>query len=97
MCTIFLLQTCSTIDFALISGMYSGVFSRKTTSRQHTKSLEEVILISRTYNGNCFKIASNFLIQFSNKMLVIKAGIHKMLVRIKNREDPDQTVSSEAV
>ena len=30
-------------------------------------------------------------------MLVINAGIYKMLVRIANREDPDQTVSSEAV
>ena len=27
----------------------------------------------------------------------IRAGIHKMLVRIANREDPDQTASSEAV
>ena len=25
------------------------------------------------------------------------AGIHKMLVRISNREDPDQTASAEAV
>ena len=31
------------------------------------------------------------------KMLVIRAGIHKMHVRIANREDPDHTVSSEAV
>ena len=30
-------------------------------------------------------------------MLYIKAGINKMLVRIANREDPDQTASSEAV
>ena len=30
-------------------------------------------------------------------MLVIMAGIHKMLVRIANREDPDQTASEEAV
>ena len=30
-------------------------------------------------------------------MLGIKAGIHKLLVRIANREDPDQTASSEAV
>ena len=30
-------------------------------------------------------------------MLVIRAGIHKMHVRIANREDPDQTASSEAV
>ena len=28
-------------------------------------------------------------------MLVIKAGICKMLVRIANREDPDQTASSD--
>ena len=26
-----------------------------------------------------------------------RAGIHKMLLRIANREDPDQTASSEAV
>ena len=30
-------------------------------------------------------------------MWVNKSGIHKMLVRIANREDPDQTSSSEAV
>ena len=30
-------------------------------------------------------------------MLVISAQIHKMLVRIADREDPDQTASSEAV
>ena len=28
---------------------------------------------------------------FSTKLRVIRAGIHKMLVRIENREDPDQT------
>ena len=30
-------------------------------------------------------------------MLVISAGIHKILVRIANREDPDQIASLEAV
>ena len=30
-------------------------------------------------------------------MLVIGAEIHKMLVRVTNREDPDHTASSEAV
>ena len=30
-------------------------------------------------------------------MLIISAGSHKMLFRIANREDPDQTASSEAV
>ena len=29
-----------------------------------------------------------FLFLYSNKMLVFGAGIHKMLVRIANREDP---------
>ena len=30
-------------------------------------------------------------------MLVIRAGIHKMLVTIKNRENPDQKQNTEAV
>ena len=38
-----------------------------------------------------------FLYPFSNKMWVIRGGIHKMLVRKPNREDPDQTASEEAV
>ena len=33
----------------------------------------------------------------SNQMLVIRAGIHKTVVRIANREDPDQTASREAI
>ena len=37
------------------------------------------------------------LFLFSTKMMVIRATIHKMLVRIANREDPDQTASEEAV
>ena len=39
----------------------------------------------------------SFLFLFSNKILLIRAGIYKMLVRIANREEPDQTASSEAV
>ena len=37
------------------------------------------------------------LFLFSNRMLVIRARIHQMLVLIANRGDPDQTASSEAV
>ena len=45
-----------------------------------------------------FEHCSNtFLFLVSNKMLVSNVGIHKMNVRIANREDPDQTASSEAV
>ena len=47
--------------------------------------------------GKCSKISNTFLFLFSNKMLVIRAGSHKMVVRIANREDPDQTASSDAV
>ena len=46
--------------------------------------------------GECSKISNTFLILFSNKMLIIRAGIHNILVRIANLEDPDQT-ASEAV
>ena len=46
--------------------------------------------------GKCSKILNNFLFLFSTKMLVIRTGMDKVLVRIANKEDPDQT-SSEAV
>ena len=45
----------------------------------------------------CSKILNTFLFLFLNKMLDMRAEIHKMLVRIANREDPDQTASEEAV
>ena len=38
-----------------------------------------------------------FLFLFSNKRLVFRAGIYKILVRIANRKDPDQTASAEIV
>ena len=42
-------------------------------------------------------LGKSCLFLFSNKILVFRAGIHKMLARIANREDPDQTTSKEAV
>ena len=57
----------------------------------------EVCISMFGFYGKCSNILNTFHFFFSNKMLVIKAGIHKMLVRITNREDPDQTASSEAV
>ena len=41
---------------------------------------------------NVLKFRTHFFL-FSNKIWVIKTGIHKMLVRMANREDPDQTAS----
>ena len=58
--------------------------------------MDPVIKISSTY-GKCSKISHTFLFLISNKLLVFRAGIHEMLVRIADREDPDQTASSEAV
>ena len=49
------------------------------------------------YLGKYSKTSSTILVLFSNKMLVVKAGFRKMLLRVANREDPDQTASSEAV
>ena len=46
--------------------------------------------------GNCSKILNTFLFLFLNELLIIKAGFHKMLVRVANRKDLDQTASSEA-
>ena len=34
---------------------------------------------------------------FSNKMLIIKSGIHRMVVRIANREDPGETAESDLI
>ena len=45
----------------------------------------------------CSNISNNFLCLFSNEKLVFMAAIHKILVRLSNREDPDQTASEEAV
>ena len=41
--------------------------------------------------GNCSKFLNTFFFLFSNIMWIIKAGIHKMLFRIANREVPKQT------
>ena len=54
------------------------------------------LLFAANY-GKCSKISSTFLLLFSNKILVFRAGIQKILVKIANREDPDQIASSEAV
>ena len=52
---------------------------------------------SLSWYGKCSKISNTSLFLFLNKLLVIRAGIHKMPVRIANRADPDQTASEEAV
>ena len=46
--------------------------------------------------GKRYKIFNTFLFLFSNEILVFRTGIHKMLVRIENREDPDQTLKKQS-
>ena len=55
----------------------------------------DVLKLSNIVNLLSSIILNTFLFLFSNKMLVIKAGIHKMTVRKANRQDPDQTTSSD--
>ena len=52
---------------------------------------------TRSPTVNILKLLTLFFFLFSNEMLVSRAGIHKMLVKIANREDPDLTASSEAI
>ena len=47
--------------------------------------------------GKCSKHSNLLLFFFSSKMVVIRAGINKVLVKITKREDPGQTASLEAV
>ena len=42
-------------------------------------------------NGKCSKIMNTLLFLFLNKILVIRANIRKMYVRMATREDPDHT------
>ena len=61
-----------------------GLFGRQLCQNFRTFTVEDLK-----------KVLNTFLFLFSNKMLVIKAGIHKIFIKIANREDPDQTASSD--
>ena len=45
----------------------------------------------------CGMVHALFVSLFSNKILAVMVVIHKLLVRIANRDDPDQIAFSEAV
>ena len=61
----------------------------------HTKMSSGARCIEFTINIQ--KLLTFFSFRSQKKILVIRAGTHKMLVRIANRKDPDQTASLEAV
>ena len=60
-------------------------------------SIGGTLFHNHNFYGKYPKISNTLLFLFSNKMLIIRAGIHKILVRTANRVDPDQTASTEAV
>ena len=66
------------------------VLSKPSVSINHLK-----INIFSTSSVNALKFLS--LLSFLKKKFVFRAGIHKMLFRLANREDLDQTASSEVV
>ena len=58
-------------------------------------SIERLMIGS--YKVNVLKFRTFFSSQNTCKMLVFRAVTHKMLVSTANRENPDQTASSETV
>ena len=55
---------------------------------QILKVEERQLWPEKFWYGKCSKISNTFFLPFlfSNKILVFRAGIHKMLVRLANRE-----------
>ena len=45
-------------------------------------------VLRESYYGKCSKISNTFLFLFSNKTLVIRTGINRMLVGIPKQEIP---------
>ena len=99
------LQTCLDLDVVikttvlLCSGGYGQIssYTTKACFFQGLVHINRVQVINVLWYGKCFKILNTFVFLISNKMLVFRAEAHKMLVRIANRRDPDQTASSGAV
>ena len=82
-----------------IKSAFSNILDKETSfpplfivSSRFTYNIVANILIEYS---RCSKISNTFLFLFSNEMLVFRAGIHKMLVRIANREDPFQRKQSD--
>ena len=58
----------------------------------------QVISFFKKYGyGKHSKVSNNFLLLFANKMLVIRAVIHKMLVNKAKVDHPDYPTNSEVV
>ena len=63
------------------------MLSLHLSHRYYTGSLCQY---GKNYNKIRSKIPNTFLFRFSNQMLVFRAVIHKLVVTIANREDPEK-------
>ena len=62
-----------------------------------TREIKGSVFATNAFYGKNSKTLNTFQFLFENKMLLIRTGIHNRLVRIANKEDPDQTASCKAV
>ena len=75
--------------------MVCNILSIPYTIGSFTETVIQIYKFKIKY-GKCSKILNTSL-SVLNTILVFKAGIHKILVRIASREYTDQTASSEAI
>ena len=66
---------------------------KKVSTFDLIQGLERVKGQTICLHGKCSKISNSFSLSILNEILIIRAGSHKMLARIANRGDPDQTAS----
>ena len=66
--------------------------SRSTKISFVSNITTEINYVTRNDYGKCSKILNTFLFRFTTKMLVIRDGVHNMLVSIANREDQEEAV-----
>ena len=82
------------MSIQILSEFYQETLQPQTTKQSMAPRGQDT---GHVIYSKCSKISITFQYLFSNKLLVFRTGIHKMLVRIANMEDPDQTASLEAV
>ena len=83
-------------EFLSLTGGCTGSSESTHVKMPHCWKTADEISYTGMY-GKCSKILNTFFVLISNKKLFFRAGIPKILVKLANREYPDQTASSEAV
>ena len=83
--------------FRLLSSaleVLDGAFAASSADEKVITTADYIIsLVPGIYMfGECSKISNTFHFLLTNKILIIRTEIHKMFVRIANREDPDESL-----